>query len=91
MLQFTQQKIQARMPNSARNQKFSRKWQALVILKNEQHWNLLLVSTMTSAESKHQTYLCLIFVFAYVPLHMLFKIPKSFLQSVFFFIIGEGI
>ena len=31
-----------------------------------------------------------IFVFAYVPLHMLFKIPTSFLQSVMvFFIMGD--
>ena len=49
-----------------------------------------MISTVTFAESKHQTYLCPIFVFAYVPLHMLFKIPTSLLQSVMiFFIVGE--
>ena len=46
---------------------------------------------MTSAESKHQMYLCSVYMFAYAPLHMLFKIPTSLLQRDFIFhIMGKG-
>ena len=87
---LTQQKVQPRIPNSAQNQ-ISRKWQTFSYLlqKNEENWELLLVFTMTSAASMHQTYLCSIFVFAFVPLHMLFKNSNvSFAECNDFFYYG---
>ena len=76
--------IQLRIKNSTENDTL------LIILKNERNWNLLLISTVTSAGSKHQTYLCWIFVLANLPSHMLFKVPTSLLRSVIFFFNHRG-
>ena len=55
-----------------------------IILKNDRIGNVLLIFIVTSAESKHLTYLYSIFVFAYVLLYMLFKIRTSLLQGEMF-------
>ena len=81
-------KNHAQETSSPENQKFSGKCQTFSYTKHDQNWNSLLISTVTSAESKHDTYLCSIFMFVYVPLHMFLKMPTSLLQSVMIFFLS---
>ena len=73
------------MTHSAQNQEFSRSDKLLVLLKNEQNCDVLLISTVTFVQSNHQTCLSSIFVFADVISPMLFKITTQLLRSVLIF------